>query len=193
VKAVRSNKTRKIKAAALAAVSMALLATSALSYGPFYPPATRYVQPGDSVILHQDISAASGAKIYLQGGAAIKRSEVRWAEPFCYFHLYRSPEVVDTEATLSADSFDIESIVNHIDLAGLDYPAAVFAGMAGFITQDASEQTLITRFKLHSSAQPEVIGLNCGIWAVPNERNHLSLEEVRGALGDAVTVTAAKE
>ncbi|MGI9318187.1 MAG: hypothetical protein ACR2QW_12730, partial [bacterium] len=65
--------------------------------------------------------------------------------------------------------------------------------LGGFISQDASQKTIITRLKLQSSLQPEVIELSCGIWAVPNERNHLSINEIRTALGDIVTLNLRKE
>jgi len=183
--------TRGVKATALATLVTGFLTTSAWGYGPFSWPATKYIKPGDSVTLNQSISAAYGAKIFVQDGAAIQRSEVRWAQPFCYFHLYRDPSVVETEANLAAGSFKIESTINHYDHVSVDQRSAVFAGMGGFFTQEASEQTIVTRFKLNSSVQPEVIGLNCGIWAVPNERNHLSLDEIRGALGDVVSLDIA--
>jgi len=185
--------TRSVKSTALAVICAAFLTTSAWGYGPYGWPATKYIKAGDLVTLNQSISAAYGAKIYVQDGTAVQRSEVRWAQPFCYFHLYRDPSVVETEANLAAGSFEIERTTNHFDHTSLDRPFAIFAGIGGFFSQEASEQTLITRFKLNSASQPEVIELNCGIWAVPHERNHLSLDEIRGALGAVVSLELAKE
>jgi hypothetical protein len=165
----------------------ALFAANAWSYGQFRTPATAYIKIGDSVILNQEISVRSGARIYLQFGEAMMRSEVEEAKPFCYFHLYRDPSVIDTAASLKAGDFKISKTVNHYDM-GFMHEQPLQLAFNGFITQDASQRIIITRFTLESTEQPEVIGLNCGIWAVPNERNHLAIEEIRTALGDLVAL-----
>ena len=156
------------------------------AYGPFKTPATKYIKIGDRIVLNQDISARRGSKIFIQFGEVVPRKEIEHAKPFCYFHLYRDPSIIDTEASLIADKFEIKKTVNHYEFAlWKDEPLQL--ALKGFITQDASQRTMITRFKLQSVQQPEVIELNCGIWAVPNERNHLSIEEIRSALGSVVT------
>lgn len=164
-----------------------LFAANTWSYGQFRTPATAYIKIGDSVILNQEISVRSGARIYLQFGEAMLRSEAEEAKPFCYFHLYRDPSVIDTPALLVAGDFTISKTVNHYDMGFLHGHVLQLAS-GGFITQDASQRIIITRFTLESTEQPEVIGLNCGIWAVPNERNHLTIDEIRTALGDLVTL-----
>lgn len=164
-----------------------LFAANAWSYGQFNTPATAYIKSGDSLILNQEISVRSGARIYLQFGEAMLRSKVEEAKPFCYFHLYRDPSVIDTSASLVAGDFTISKTVNHYDM-GFLHGQTLELAFNGFITQDASQRIIITRFTLESAEQPEVIGLNCGIWAVPNERNHLTIDEIRTALGDLVTL-----
>ena len=160
--------------------------TNVWAYGPFKTPATAYIKKGDRIVLNQDISTRTGSKIFIQFGEVIAGSEIKHAKPFCYFHLYRDSSIIDTEASLVADNFEIKKTTNHYE-AALRAEKPVQVAVLGFITQDASQRTIITRFKLESPQQPEVIGLNCGIWAVPNERNHLSIEEMRSALGDVVT------
>ena len=156
------------------------------AYGPFKTPATKYIKSGDRIVLNQDISARTGSKIFIQFGEVTARSDIEHAKPFCYFHLYRDPSIIDTKASLIADNFEIKKTVNHYEFA-LRMGEPLQLAVRGFVTQDASQRTMITRFKLQSIQQPEVIELNCGIWAVPNERNHLSIEEMRSALGEVVT------
>ena len=180
-------KSRHIRYISSVCLALNLLVLSnAWAYGPFKTPATNYIKSGDRILLNQGISTRTGSKIYIQFGEVMARSEIEHAKPFCYFHLYRDPSIIDTKASLVADNFEIKKTINHYEAAlGADEP--LILALRGFITQDASQRTMITRFKLQSTLQPEVIELNCGIWAVPNERNHLSMEEMRSALGTVVT------
>jgi len=176
------------------AACCALFTICAWSYGPFRTPATAYIKSGDRVILNHEISARTGSKIYIQFGQTVPSTEVEQAKPYCYFHLYRNPSVIDTEASLVAGGFEIVKTINHYDFGSLQGAPLQLASKAlrpaprGWVTQDASEKIIITRLKLKSAEQPEVIELSCGIWAVPIERNHLSIDEVRTALGDIVTL-----
>lgn len=177
-----------------ATVCCALFTVCAWSYGPFKTPATAYIKSGDSVLLNQEISARRGSKIYIQFGQVLPSTEVEQAKPFCYFHLYRDPSVIETEASLVAGGFEIVKTINHYDFGSLHGARLQLASRAlqpsprGWVTQYASEKIIITRLKLKSADQPEVIELSCGIWAVLNERNHLSIDEIRTALGDVVTL-----
>jgi hypothetical protein len=177
----------------------AVISTSALAYGIYQTPATSYIHSGDKVILNQPISTPGGAKIFLQNGKVKKRSDVREATPYCYFHLRRSSELIDTEASLSSEQFTVARTNRQNEMVQSnqpwdqprDQPQKVIA--LTIFNQDSSEKTLTTRIFLASDNQPEVIGLNCSVWAVPYERSHVTLEEIRKALGDVVTLNLAAQ
>ena len=172
-----------------AVISLVLIPFAAVNaYGPHHVPASRYIHAGDSVSLNQPIAVNGGAKIYVQNGIVLPSRELNWAHPYCYFHLYRDPAVVTTPADLIADDFEIISRITRYDFVSLDQPGPIFATFGVSRNESASEMTIVTKLKLRSAKQPEVIALNCGIWAVPNERSHLSLQEIKGALGEIVTL-----
>lgn len=51
-----------------------------------------------------------------------------------------------------------------------------------------SIRAFVTFMDLGSDQQPEVSRLSCGVWGYPREDQHVSIEEIRRALGDVVTV-----
>ena len=193
------NRPGWIKITTAVIMAWSVGSTSALAYGVYQTPATGYIHSGDKVILNQSISTPGGAKIFLQNGKVKKRSEVRESVPYCYFHLRRSSEVIDTEASLSSEQFMVIRTSRRNDMVQntqpweqpRDQPQAVVA--MTIFDQDSSEKTLTTRIFLASNNQPEVIGLNCAVWAVPYERSHVTLEEIRKSLGKLVTLNLAEQ
>jgi hypothetical protein len=57
----------------------------------------------------------------------------------------------------------------------------------------ASLQTYSTRMTLRSARQPEVFRLSCGQAALPHEGQHVSINEMRKALGGIFTLDLAKK
>jgi hypothetical protein len=41
---------------------------------------------------------------------------------------------------------------------------------------------------LHSDTQPDVFRLTCGQWGYPYDGKHVSVDEMRRALGDVITL-----
>ena len=185
------NREKRAWKSTIAEAGLFSMVSIAGAYGPYHTPASVFISDGDQVVVNQNVSVPSGSKVYFQNGETMRRAGVKQSKPYCYFHLYRAQALLDSPATVSADTFDIDSAYNRLEYVQLDSaPLQVAERLvtAGFITQDASEQTMVTRIKLRSATQPEVMHLNCAVWAVPNERNHPSLEEVRLALGNLVTL-----
>ncbi len=185
------NKTKFIASAALAAV---LFSTTALAYRDFKTPATSYIHKGDKVILNHSISTPGGEKIFLQNGKVKRRSEVGQSRPYCYFHLRRDRAFIDTETSLSSEDFTVIDTTKYNELVFNDQPLSqprVILAMMDSTERGNSERTLTTRIYLTSVSQPQVIGLNCSVWAVPSERSHVSIDEIRKALGDLVTLELA--
>ena len=174
-----------------AALAFSITASAAMAYGPFKKPGSSYFSAGDSVVLNQEVRIGAGSRIYIQGGEAKPRKDIHEARPYCYINLYRSSAVIETPISVAPDNFTVSKTSNYYELVQSD--AMPFQVAARSFFQEDSEKTLITRIRISSPTQPEVVGLHCGIWAVASERNHVSLSEIKTALGDLVSLELAKE
>ncbi len=166
--------------------------SSSSAYGPFLAPATGVIQTGDTVELNQPVSSTSGARLYLQKGQVVARGGLRHREPYCYFFLRRDSAVIETGFDLTPGQFEITGLWSGVEYGMQHEPSILFARFP-FNTQDASAENMTIRLELSSPDQPEVMSLKCGVFAVPNERNHLSLGEIEQALGDIVTLRMQSE
>ena len=179
-------------AARLITILALAFALPASGYGPHTIPATKYVRPGDHVILNQDIVVGGGSRIYIQHGKTADNKSLQHREPYCYFHVYRDSSLVATPLSVAADRFQINKTGRGVEYSMDATPGYLMAGF-GFFNQDASAQNLMIRFALSSESQPEVRWLKCGVFAVLNERNFLTIEEIREVLGDLVTLEPAAQ
>lgn len=139
------------------------------------------------MVLNQSISTPAGARIYMQNGEVISRSKVKQARPFCYLFINRPGSELETAFSVVTDRFKITSSNKRINYSGYRPPKIQLATFGGFPLNDKSEQVLLSCFNLKSELQPAVLSLNCGIWAVPSERRHLSFAEVGKALGGIIS------
>ncbi len=177
--------------ALVTAVATITIPAAALAFSPYGKSASSAFNSGDTVVLNQPVEIGAGSRIYIQGGKAKPRRDVHESEPYCYFSLYRSSAVVGTPVSIDPDDFNVSGTSDYFELVQLNAEPYQIA-QSGFSSRGASEKTLITRIKISSASQPQVVGLHCGIWAVANERDHVSLEEVKNTLGDLVTLNLAK-
>ncbi|MBX2868761.1 MAG: hypothetical protein KTR18_08800 [Acidiferrobacterales bacterium] len=175
----------------VATLALSVFATHASAYGPFKKPGSSYFSAGDTVVLNQEVRIGAGSRVYIQGGEAKPRKDVHEARPYCYISLYRSSAVIETPVTVAADKFTVSKTSNYYELVQSSADPFQVASRSFF--QEDSEKTLITRIRISSTTQPEVVGLHCGIWAVAGERNHVSLAEIKSALGDLISLELAKE
>jgi len=181
---------RKISALITAIAAFAAPA-STLAFGSYGKSASSYISSGDTVVLNQPIEIGAGSRIYIQAGKAKPRRDVHESEPYCYFSLYRSSAVITTPVAVDPDNFSVSGTSDYFEFVQLNGEPYQIA-QSGFPSRGASEKTLITRIKISSANQPQVVGLHCGIWAVASERDHVSLKEVQNTLGDLVTLNLAK-
>ena len=164
-----------------------LFSGSAFGYGVIGNLATRHIDAGDTIQLHQSITAPGGEKVYIQNGKVKNYTSVNQNKPFCYFHVYRSRSVIDNEFSLNQDSFRVTAVNRrHKTAAFTEVPVKLAAGAS--FNRGASQRIILTKIQLKSDHQPDVSSLNCGIWAVPTERNHLSIKEVKSAFGKVISV-----
>lgn len=150
---------------------------------PFYP-----VPTGSTLTLTRSVTIpADQVAVYLQGGEVVPAGRINQYYPHCKFELIHRR---DTGQTVRPDDFEIIKVVREtghsVALAGLQL-AQMSVGIGinvGMDRDGSSLQTYSTRLMLRSARQPEVFRLSCGQAALPHEGQHVSINEMRKALGN---------
>lgn len=142
----------------------------------FYPPPA-----GSRLILKQRLTIpAETAGVFIQGGRAVSSREVNQYHPHCRLEVH---ERRDTSQTVDPDEFLVRRVrreVQTVSRPGL-LPAANTSGRTSFWIY----RTLLD---LQSPRQPQVRVLVCQHWGEPPLDDHLSIRDIRRALGDVMTL-----
>lgn len=159
---------------------------------PFYP-----VPAGSTLTLTRNLTIpAEQVAVFLQGGEVVASGGINQYYPHCKFELHRR---LDKAQTVQADRFEIIKVTQEIGhsvtldglrLAGVSVGIGINIGSRG---DGASLQTYSTRMTLRSARQPEVFRLSCGQAALTHEGQHVSINEMRKALGNVFTLNVAKK
>jgi hypothetical protein len=159
---------------------------------PFYS-----VPAGSTLTLTRSLTIpAEQVAVFLQGGEVVASGGINQYYPHCKFELQRR---LDKAQTVQPDSFEITKVVQEIghsvaldglQLAGVSVGIGINIGSRG---DGASLQTWSTRMTLRSTRQPGVFRLSCGQTALPHEGQHVSINEMRKALGGVFTLELAKK
>ena len=158
---------------------------------PFYP-----VPAGSTLTLTRTVTIpADQVAVYLQGGEVVPAGRINQYYPHCKFELIHRR---DTGQTVRPDDFEIIRVVQEtghsVALAGLQ-TAQMSVGIGinvGMDRDGSSLQTYSTRLMLRSARQPQVFRLSCGQAALPHEGQHVSINEMRKALGNLFTLELAR-
>lgn len=147
------------------------------------------VPVGSVLELHQPLTIPAGrSNIHFQdNGLRGTGGGINQYAPNCRLVLRARAEV---PRQVQPDRFTIRRVQHHVEglLAGLG------AGVMLFDGNGSSHATYITDFYLHSEHQPEVVRLSCQQWQDPaydRFPSHVTLDEVRGALGARFTLSTA--
>jgi hypothetical protein len=156
---------------------------------PFY-----LIPAGSSVTLNRELTIpAEQVAVFLQGGEVASSGKINQYYPHCKFELRHRR---DTARTVQPDRFEITKVTPEIghsvaldglQLAGVSVGIGINIGSRGD-GDGASLQTWSTRMTLRSARQPEVFRLSCGQTALPHEGRHVSINEMRKALGAVITL-----
>jgi hypothetical protein len=175
----------------LAALTL-LTACQTMSYvgdesSPYY-----MVPVGSRVTLNRDlVIPADKAGVFLQNGQEQPFVQLNAYHPHCKFEVKR---VLDTPQTVRADEFVITKMVQSIEHS-VQVPQRLAAMTVVANTTDGgpSVEAFVTRLNLRSERQPEVLRLSCGHWDYRGQTTavHLSIQQIRKALGDVITLQIA--
>lgn len=159
---------------------------------PFY-----LVPAGSTLTLTRSLTIpAEQVAVFLQGGEVVASGGINQYYSHCKFELRRR---LDKAQTVQPDSFEITKVTQEIghsvtlhdlQLAGVSIGIGIHAGAD---SDGASLQTYSTRMTLRSARQPGVFRLSCGQAALPHEGQHVSISEMRKALGSVFTLDVAKK
>jgi hypothetical protein len=149
---------------------------------------------GSTLTLKQDaVIPPNLAGFLLQNGQILPQSQINQYYPYCKFEVLK---IRDNPQSIQADTFSIVKVTQAIDhsvdagqikLAGL----AIGIGMGMSDGGGSSVQTYATRLNLRAEKQPEVFRLSCGLWDYPEQGKHLTINEIRKALGNLFTLQLA--
>jgi hypothetical protein len=152
-----------------------------------------YVVPtGARVVLKQALTVPpEQVGVYIQYGKVLPWPEVNAYYAHCKFELR---DRKDTEQKVDPDEFIVTRVVQdlvHMVKWSRWQTAAMSLGVrVGGMDDGPTVRTYATYIYLGSDRQPRVFRLACGHWAVPGSRyaEHLSIAQMRKALGDLVTL-----
>jgi hypothetical protein len=143
-------------------------------YSGYAPPA------GTRLILKQDLTIPPGqAGVVLQYGGVVSESHRNFYHPSCRLEVN---DVRDTPQTVKPDEFVARRVERDAPSASISRPVLVADG-AGVSGGGPAFFVFRTLFYLESARQPQVRALVCQQWSDPGLGQHLTIEEIRAALG----------
>jgi len=148
------------------------------------------LEPGSRVVVTQPLTASSGARVSFQGGALVRRGDIVQWRPYCQFRVRRPAGRMSEPLTIKPDSFTVQRTYRTEDswaLRPVQYASSV---LDEDFRRSPSQRTMATYIELHSDSQPDVMYLRCARWADPYNYNHVSISDIREALGDRVRLVA---
>ncbi|MBI3433316.1 MAG: hypothetical protein HY018_14025 [Hydrogenophilales bacterium] len=159
---------------------------------PYYAYSTGWVAQLDRPLT----IPAESATVRLQYGHVVPRNGVQEQDPFCVVELNT---VSDAPQTLQPGRFEVLRVTRSVSTL-IARAASAPLVKAQFVNDDDGEPSFlyyITAFRLRDAAQPNLRGMTCA-WnqMAPGNRplmRHLTLDEIRGALGDWMRLIPPKE
>jgi len=152
-----------------------------------------FVVPNDSrVVLTQQLTiAAEEVAVYTQDGRVLPFAEVNKYHPHCKFELYTRRNAT---RTVAPDEFVVTRALQE-ETASAAAGALRYARLRLAVIGDepggAPLRSFTTRMYLHSDKQPDVYRLSCAQWGYPPFDRHVTIEEIRRALGGVITLQVA--
>ncbi|MDA8129828.1 MAG: hypothetical protein M0Z73_14180 [Betaproteobacteria bacterium] len=156
---------------------------------PYYAYSTGWVAQLNRPL----VIPADSATVRLQYGRVVPRNGVQEQDPFCVVEL---DTVSEAPQTLQPGRFEVWRVTRSISFVA---EAESYVLKARYVHDDDGEPTFLyykTEFRLRDPAQPQLRGMTCE-WnqMAPGNRalmRHLTLDEIRGALGDWMSLIPPK-
>jgi len=142
--------------------------------------------PGSRLILNQPINIpAQSAAVVLQGGRVVSGKDINHYHPNCRLEVQK---LSDSPQTLQPDEFVIRRARQETRTAWHGDRLRVARRVSSDSNGGPSFFMFQTIFELQSVTQPQVRWLTCEQWGDPATGQHLTLREIRNALGNIMRV-----
>jgi len=151
------------------------------------------VPVGSSLELKQDVTIPGNqVSVYVQDGKLMPYREVNKYQPNCKFEVYK---ISEQPRTVHADTFEIIKVEDDIESSSLksNTQIAALGGVTGAghfaLGLDRSEVfNYATLMYLNSEKQKDVYRMTCQHWESVMDDRHLSVTQMRQAMGDVFTL-----
>lgn len=185
---------KRIFSLSVLAVCIASISACYVSYVKDENSVFYAVAVGSSLILNQAITIPGGqVAIYLQAGEILPYGNVDKYRPNCKFEIYtisEKPRSVQTDSfqiIKVEDDIESSSMQNNTQLASVDNVVARNNHAFGML--DHSEVfNYATLMYLRSDKQKDVYRLTCQHWESILDDKHLSIKQMRDAMGAVLTL-----
>lgn len=146
---------------------------------PFYA-----VEVGSSMILNQPlIMPPNRASILLQYGKVVPSNNVNIYYANCSFEINTLSE---SSVTIHPDTFLIYRVID--ETISVSLQPNMYASLGMLADGGGSDFNYTTTMYLESKQQPDVLRLACMHWESTEDNNYLTIEQMRQALGDIITI-----
>lgn len=158
---------------------------------PFSPDSPLTPVPVESrLVLNRPLHIPPGTvSLWFQKGKQMPPNNLDRYYPHCKFETL---QMQDSEKTVEPDTFVIHKVVRWEDYAMQPVQLAssrISAGIGGHINGGAPGPiNTATEMFLRSERQPDVYRLICSQWEDPSEANHVTINQIRLALGDTFSL-----
>jgi len=147
------------------------------------------VPEGSTLLLNQSLTIdGDQVAIYVQDGKVMAEREVDKFRPNCKFEIYTMSEL---QRTVDADSFEIIKVVDEIETSSLKSRPQL-AALHGFSVTGMLDRNSMfnyaTMMYLRSERQKDVYRMTCQHWEDVMDNRHLSILQMRQAMGDVFTL-----
>lgn len=142
------------------------------------------IPAGSKVVVKTKLTIPAGlARVYIQAGEVMDKKYVRRYYPHCWFLSHKvsdeKQDIQPGEFTITRHRFLEEIVMREVQYASL-------------LTSDTEPHIMaiekITELDIQSSEQPDVMKLVCNHWTDPANSLHLTIAEMRVALGELVSL-----
>lgn len=169
------------------AILLAACQPAYLKSGQPNPDSPYFSIPVDSkVVLHREVTFPAYRKdMFFQNGKVSDFAEVNKWLPYCAISVHAKTQVPQI---VKADTFVVKKVVRKFlfTLAKAEFQVAQL-DRSGF----QEWQVLATIMELSSGRQPSVVQMTCAAWGLPQDISNVTLNSIRKALGDMVTLQVA--
>ena len=155
---------------------------------------TFYAVPGGSaLVLNQQVDIRGDqVAVYVQNGELMQYSEVNFYLPNCKFEIYTMSE---QQRTVNPDRFEIVKVVDDIESSALQ-KTTTLAALDDAMTLSWLDKSYVfnyaTLMYLNSEEQQDVYRMTCQHWEDMMDDRHLSVMQMRQAMGDVFTLEIKK-